>query len=173
MVNTNTQTKAPNSVRRRRRPRNGSGSYTLPSPSLSPDGHDDRRAHERRCRPDIGAALTASTAADGQTPITYNWNWGGYHLQSGDDHHGRGDGRDDADRGQRRHRHQGGLTVTAGAAWDRERGRHGGGSATAPFPARSGSRDAVLVSGVTVTAGGVIVAADGATITGNSTVTGT
>ena len=88
-------------------PRNGSLATPLPSPSPFQTGTTIDAPGMNTVQTDIGAALTASTAADGQTPITGNWNWGGYRLQSGhDDHHGRGDGRDDADRGQRRHRHQ-------------------------------------------------------------------
>ena len=124
---------------------------------------------------DIGAALTASTAADGQTPITGNWNWGGYSISNlatmtttGAATVGTmltvGNGATVT---------KGGLTVTAGGLTV-----SAGGMAVIGNSAISGTlgiADAVLVSkgGVTVTAGGVIVAADGATITGNSTVTGT
>jgi len=62
--------------------RNGSGSYTLPSPF--PSGFQNGTAIDAPTMNtvfnDIQSALTASAAADGQTPITGDWDWGGNDL---------------------------------------------------------------------------------------------
>lgn len=156
-------------------PRSGSGVYTLPAPAPFQNGTTIDAPAMNTVQTDIAAALTASTAADGQTPITGSWNWGGYSISNlatmtttGAATVGTvltvGNGATVT---------KGGLTVTAGGLTV-----SAGGMAVIGNSAISGTlgiADAVLVSkgGVTVTAGGVIVAADGATITGNSTVTGT
>lgn len=57
--------------------RNGSGSYTLPSPF--PSGFSNGTTIDaptmNAILTDVQTALTASTAADGQTPITGSWDF--------------------------------------------------------------------------------------------------
>lgn len=61
--------------------RNGSGVYSLPAPpSPFVTGQTASATDMMTVLGDIGSALTASTAADGQTPITGNWPFGGYNI---------------------------------------------------------------------------------------------
>jgi hypothetical protein len=63
-------------------PRSGSGTYTLPAPY--PSGFQTSTVISATTMntvlTDVQTALTASTAADGQTPITGNWNFAGKNL---------------------------------------------------------------------------------------------
>ncbi len=62
-------------------PRNGAGSYTLASPPGPPQNGQTASATDMTALlQDIATALTASTATDGQTPITGNWNFGGKNI---------------------------------------------------------------------------------------------
>ena len=63
-------------------PRSGSGVYTLPSPAPFSNGTTIDAPGMNTVQTDIAAALTASTAADGQTPITGNWNFGGKNISN-------------------------------------------------------------------------------------------
>lgn len=54
-------------------PRNGTGGYSLPVTLV--DGTTATATQVMTDFNDIASALTGSTAADGQTPITGNWNW--------------------------------------------------------------------------------------------------
>jgi hypothetical protein len=62
--------------------RNGSGTYSLPTPF--PSGYQNGTVIDapavNSVLVDVQSALTASVAADGQTPITGNWNFGAYNL---------------------------------------------------------------------------------------------
>lgn len=137
-------------------PRSGSGSYTLPAPY--PSGFQNGTTIDAPTMnsvfTDVQTAMTASTAADGQTPITGNWAWAGYNLTGvgtlsataatfGDASTSNG-----LTVGNALVVTKGGATVTAGGL-------------------------TVTAGGATVTAGGLKVSADGVTVTGNSTITGT
>lgn len=64
-------------------PRSGTGTYTLPAPpSPFQDGQTISAPDMMTVMNDIATALTASTAADGQTPITGNWNFGGKNISN-------------------------------------------------------------------------------------------
>jgi hypothetical protein len=57
-------------------PRSGTGSYALPAPpSPFQNGQTASATDMMTVLNDVATALTASTAADGQTPITGNWDW--------------------------------------------------------------------------------------------------
>lgn len=60
--------------------RNGSGLYTLPAPAPFQNGTTIDAPGMNTVQTDIAAALTASIAADGQTPITGNFDWSSYDL---------------------------------------------------------------------------------------------
>jgi hypothetical protein len=63
-------------------PRSGAGVYSLPTPF--PSGYQNGTVIDapavNSVLVDVQSALTASVAADGQTPITGNWTFGGYNL---------------------------------------------------------------------------------------------
>lgn len=129
--------------------RNGSGTYSLPSPY--PSGFQNGTAIDAPTMNtvfnDIQTALTASTAADGQTPITGNWDFNGKNIS------------DVAT-----------LTATNVAATDASTSN--GLTVGNGFVVTKGGAT-VTAGGVTVTAGGLTVSAGGAKITGNTTVAGT
>jgi hypothetical protein len=56
-------------------PRSGTGSYTLPAPSPFQNGQTADATGMMTVLSDIATAMTASTANDGQTKITGNWNF--------------------------------------------------------------------------------------------------
>jgi len=62
--------------------RNGSGTYSLPTPF--PSGYQNGTVIDapavNSVLVDVQSALTASVAADGQTPITGHFNWGGFNI---------------------------------------------------------------------------------------------
>jgi hypothetical protein len=62
--------------------RNGSGTYSLPTPFPSgfANGTTIDAPTVNSVLTDLQSALTASVAADGQTPITGNWTFGGYNI---------------------------------------------------------------------------------------------
>lgn len=129
--------------------RNGSGTYSLPSPY--PSGFQNGTAIDAPTMNtvfnDIQTALTASTAADGQTPITGNWAFSGKNIT-------------------------GVGTLAATAATFTDASTSGGMTVGNALVVTKGGAT-VTAGGVTVTAGGMKVSADGAAVTGNSTVTGT
>ena len=63
-------------------PRSGTGSYSLPAPY--PSGFSNGTLIDAPTMNtvfnDVQTAITASTAADGQTPITGNWAFKGYNV---------------------------------------------------------------------------------------------
>ena len=134
-------------------PRSGTGSYSLPAPY--PSGFSNGTLIDAPTMNtvfnDVQTAITASTAADGQTPITGNWAFKGYNIS--------GVGLLTAtsatittlnatDAGVTKSLVVGnGLNVTAGGA-------------------------TITAGGLTVTAGGLTVSSAGANITGNSTLVG-
>lgn len=59
-------------------PRGGTGTYTLPITFL--DGQTISAPDMMTDLNDIGTALTYSLAADGQTPVTGNFDWGGKNI---------------------------------------------------------------------------------------------
>lgn len=63
--------------------RNGAGLYTLPAPP-SPflNGQTASATDVMTVLNDIAQALTGSMAADGQTPVTANFDWGGYNISN-------------------------------------------------------------------------------------------
>ena len=129
--------------------RNGAGSYTLPAPY--PSGFANSTIIDAPTMntvfTDIQTAMTASTAADGQTPIAGNWDWKGYTLT-------------------------GVSTLSATAAAFTNVSTSGGVTVGNGFVVTKGGAT-VTAGGLTVTAGGLTVSKGGAAITGNSTVTGT
>jgi hypothetical protein len=62
--------------------RNGSGTYSLPTPF--PSGFQNGTTIDaptvNSVLTDLQSAMTASVAADGQTPISGNWTFGGYNI---------------------------------------------------------------------------------------------
>lgn len=142
-------------------PRNGSGSYTLPAPAPWQTGTDIVAPAMNTVQTDIAAALTASVAADGQTPITGNWTFGAYTITAqtviSTAAMTAGNGLTVT---------KGGLTVTAGGlAVTADGAGIVGNSAITGTLGTSGA--------IVIDAGGLTVKADGAAVTGNSTVTGT
>jgi len=145
-------------------PRGGTGTYTLPVTLV--DGTTATATQVMTDLNDIALALTGSTAADGQTPITGNWNWQSKNISG-----------------------VGTLTTTSLSVLGNS--AVVGNSAVTGSVVIAGSAsvgttfsagDAVTVTkggltvtagGAKVTAGGLTVSADGASITGNSTITGT
>ena len=129
--------------------RNGSGSYTLPAPY--PSGFSNGTIIDAPTMntvfQDLQTAMTASAAADGQTPITGDWAFSSKNLTG-----------------------VGTLTATA-AAFTSAATTNAMVVGNALTVTKGGAT--VPAGGVTVTAGGVTVSADGAKVTGNSTVTGT
>lgn len=132
--------------------RNGSGTYNLPTPF--PSGFQNGTAIDAPTMNtvwnDIQTAMTASTAADGQTPITGNWNFGGYNLTNI-------------------------VTLAASAAAFTSASTSGGMTVGNVLSVTKGG--ALIAGGAAVTGGANIsdglVVTGGAGITGNSTVTGT
>lgn len=136
--------------------RNGAGNYSLPAPYPSgfANGTTIDAPTMNTVFQDVQTALTTSTAADGQTPISGNWAFAGYSLTGvgtltataatfGDLSTSNG-----ATIGNQLVVTKGGATITAGGL-------------------------TVTAGGATVTAGGLTVKAGGGAVTGNSTVTGT
>lgn len=136
--------------------RNGAGSYTLPAPY--PSGFSNGTTIDAPTMntvfQDVQTALTASTAADGQTPISGNWAFSGYNLLNVGTFSATAATFTDASTsngltvGNQLVVTKGGATITAGGL-------------------------TVTAGGAKVTAGGLTVTADGAAITGNTTITGT
>lgn len=129
-------------------PRGGSGSYSLPSPF--PSGFQNGTTIDAPTMnsvfTDVQTALTASTAADGQTPITGNWNWKGYSILG-----------------------LGGLVATSVVATDAATSK----SMTVGNGLNVTAGGATITAGgLTVTAGGLTVSGSGMAVTGNSTVIG-
>jgi hypothetical protein len=56
-------------------PRSGTGTYSLPAPSPFQNGQTADATGLMTVLSDIATAMTASTANDGQTKITGNWNF--------------------------------------------------------------------------------------------------
>ncbi len=129
--------------------RNGSGTYSLPSPYPSGfvNGTTIDAPTMNTVFQDLQTAMTASAAADGQTPITGDWAFSSKNLTG-----------------------VGTLTATA-AAFTSAATTNAMVVGNALTVTKGGAT--VTAGGVTVTAGGVTVSADGAKVTGNSTVTGT
>jgi hypothetical protein len=130
--------------------RNGSGAYSLPTPFPSgfQNGTTIDAPSVNSVLTDLQSAMTASVAADGQTPITGNWTFGAYNLL--------GIGT------------LGATNVVATAL-----ATSGGASIATTLTATAiAAGDISTSNGVTV--GNVLlVSAGGAAITGDSTVTGT
>lgn len=62
-------------------PRGGTGTYALPAPpSPFVTGTTISAPDMMTVLQDIAAALTASLAADGQTPVTGNFDWGTHNI---------------------------------------------------------------------------------------------
>lgn len=61
-------------------PRSGTGTYSLPAPAPFQNGTTIDAPGMNTVQSDIATALTQSVAADGQTPITGNWNFKGYSI---------------------------------------------------------------------------------------------
>lgn len=62
-------------------PRNGTGTYTLASPPGAPQNGQTASATDMTTLlQDMATALTASTANDGQTTITGNWDFKSYNI---------------------------------------------------------------------------------------------
>lgn len=65
-------------------PRNGTGTYTLASPPGPPQTGTITSAPDMTTLlQDIAAGLTGSLAADGQTKVTGNMDWGGKNITNG------------------------------------------------------------------------------------------
>jgi hypothetical protein len=64
--------------------RNGSGTYSLPAGNPVVTGTTISSTWANNTLSDIAAALTASVANDGQTPILANQNWGGFDITNVD-----------------------------------------------------------------------------------------
>jgi hypothetical protein len=132
--------------------RNGSGAYSLPTPF--PSGFQNGTAIDAPTMngvfSDLQTAITGSTAADGQTPITGNWNFAGYNLTNI-------------------------LTLTATAAAFTAASTSGGMTVGNQLKVTAGG--ALIAGGAAVTGGANIanglVVTGGAGITGNTTITGT
>lgn len=126
-------------------PRNGSGSYTLPSPF--PSGFQFNTIIDQTVMnsvlTDVQTAMTASTAADGQTTITGNWAFSGKNITN-----------------------VGTLSATNVAATD---AAVSNGLTVGNAISVTKGGVAVTAGGVTVTAGGLIVGAGGANVTGGLT----
>lgn len=130
--------------------RNGSGSYTLPAPY--PTGFQNGTVIDAPTMNtvfnDLQTALTASTAADGQTPITGNWNFAGKNVS-------------------------GVATLTATGALFTDVTVSNGITVTNSVVAKAGAfNDISTTAGATI-GNGLVVTKGGATVTGNSTITGT
>jgi hypothetical protein len=143
--------------------RNGAGSYTLPAPYPSgfANGTTIDAPTMNTVFTDIQTAMTASTAADGQTPIAGNWDWKGYTLTGVSTLSATAAAFTNVST-------SGGVTVGNGFVVTK-----GGATVTAGGLTVTAGGLTVTAGGATITAGGVTVAAGGAAVTGNSTVTGT
>ena len=130
--------------------RNGSGTYALPAPYPSgfANGTTIDAPTMNTVFTDVQSAITGSTAADGQTPITGNWNWSGKNIS-------------------------GVATLTAVGGLFTDVTISNGATVAGTLAAKGGAfNDISTTAGATV-GDGLVVSKGGATITGNSTITGT